>query len=442
MKNLQSELEMKYTEKIIHCERSNIANKNIYEYLGSFAAEDDWNNNPKEAKKRFLNVDAYKKFKDAHFIALIGRTGTGKTSIIKKVVDDINNGESEFFKHTIEVSLKDYIREIPNYTCIDSSIQSMAEIEKNIDLYVKLCIMKYVAANKNYFTNDSNTHVLIKNIENYLSKKGIRKETDIVRKILSTLSEATSESSLAVAVSAISKITLSLTGEDYDKAIESLSVILVNNPILVIIDTLERYDMHDEQLLIIARSLITVSFNYAWKFSKENIFIKLAMPSEIYTKVRNLMPTKFLGREIYIEWNYKDLVKMVAVKFYCFALDRKNLFDFIDKYSLEDLYNNSQEAINIIYEFLPEVCPATIALQFDTLAYCIRHTQKKPRQLLMIIDALLEPIIDSNNKNLLKFNTNRVRYLIHSVQEEMIMDSISMYRDSIPQLLKICTETM
>lgn len=60
----------------------------------------------------------------------------------------------------------------------------------------------------------------------------------------------------------------------------------------------------------------------------------------------------------------------------------------------------------------------------------------------MIIDALLEPIIDSNNKNLLKFNTNRVRYLIHSVQEEMIMDSISMYRDSIPQLLKICTETM
>lgn len=387
-----------------------------------------------------MNVNAYKEFKDTHYIGLVGRTGTGKTSIIRKLTDDIRNEESECFSYVVELSLKDYLLEIPNYTSINSSIQSMAEVEKNIELYIKLCVMKYIVSNKELFLKDKFGENNIKIIENYLSTKGIKRETDIVRKILNTLSEMKYDTSLSTAVSAISKITLSLTGEDYDKAVESLSAILMEAPILVIIDTLEHYDIRDEQLLIIARALITVSFHYAWNFHKENMFIKYAMPSEIYTQVRSLLPAKFVGREIYIEWNYKDLVKMVAIKFYCYAINHKDFFDFISNYSLDDLYEDAQTAMNLIYEFLPEMCPATIALKFDTMAYCIRHTQKKPRQLLMVMDALIGYIVERNNKNLLKMNTNKVRYLIHSVQEEMIMDSISMYRDSIPQLLKIFSE--
>lgn len=151
----QEQLKACFKDEEIHCEKCNFANKNVYEYLGSFAAEDEWDNNPKEAKKRFLNINAYKQFKNNHFIVLIGRTGTGKTSIIKKVVDEVEQKKNSYFKYCIELSLKDYLFEIPNYGEIDTSIRSMVEIEKNLRLYINLSIMKYIISHKQTFTNDA-----------------------------------------------------------------------------------------------------------------------------------------------------------------------------------------------------------------------------------------------------------------------------------------------
>lgn len=436
--NSQDDLKKRYIEEEIECESKNIVQKDIYEYLGHFAAEAEWNENPNEANKRFLNVIAYKKFKDKYYIGLVGRTGTGKTSIIKKTLNDIKNNENPYFKNGIELSLKEYILNLPNYTNINSSIQSIAEVERNLAIYINICVMRYVIENKEAFTKEKD----LKSIEKYLSEQGIGKSTDIIRKIFDVLSEVDQQNTMTSTIGTLAKVSLAFSGESYDNALDALHKTLENESMLVVIDTLENYDIRDEQLLIITKALIQVSSEYSWNFENNKIFVKYAMPSEIYTQIRPLLPAKLIGRIISIDWNYKDLVKMVAVKFYCFASTQKHIFTFVDKYKLFELYEDSQMAINFMYEILPKMCPATIALKFDTLAYCIRHTQKKPRQLLLIIDALLNEIIEKQDENVLKNNPDYVRYIIHSVQEEMIMDSIAMYRDSIPKLLSICCDVL
>lgn len=432
--NSQEELKKRYIEEEIECENKNIVQKDIYEYLGYFAAEAEWNENPNEANKRFLNISAYKKFTDKYYIGLVGRTGTGKTSIIKKTLNDIQSNKNPNFKHGIELSLKDYILNLPNYVDINSSIQSIAEVERNLTIYINLCVMRYVVENKKKFAKESDLKV----IEKYLQERGIGKNTDIIRKLFDVLSGVDQQNVFSATVGTLAKVSLAFTGENYDNALEVLHNILEVEQILVVIDTLEQYDITDAQLLIIIKALIQVSSVYSWNFEKNKIFVKYAMPSEIYTQIRPLLPAKLIGHIISIEWNYKDLVKMLAVKFFCFASTQKNIFTFVEKYKLNELYEDPQMALSIIYEILPQMCPATIALKFDTLAYCIRHTQKKPRQLLIVIDALLYEIMEKENRDVLKDNPDQVRHIIHSVQEEMIMDSIAMYRDSIPQLLSIC----
>lgn len=436
--NSQDELKKRYIDEEIECESQNIVQKDLYEYLGYYAAEAEWNENPSEANKRFLNVSAYKKFRDQYNIGLIGRTGTGKTSIIRKTLNDIKDNGNSYFKYGIELSLKEYILNLPNYTNIDSSIQSITEVERNLSIYINICVMRYVIENKNVFSKGKD----LKPIEKYLYEQGIGKNTDIIRKIFDVLSEVVQQNYLTSTIGTLAKVSLAFSGESYDNALETLYKTLEDESILVVIDTLENYDITDQQLLIITKSLIQVSFEYCWNFNKNKIFIKYAMPSEIYTQIRPLLPAKLIGRIISIDWNYKDLVKMIAVKFYCYACTKKDIFNFVDKYKLLDLYEDSQKAIDFIYEILPKMCPATISLKFDTLAYCIRHTQKKPRQLLLIIDALLNEIIEKRDKTVLKRNPDKVRYIIHSVQDEMIMDSIAMYRDSIPQLLSICCDVL
>ena len=59
--------------------------------LGSFDAIKEWQNQ-EEACAKFLNTRAYKRFIKDEYIVLIGRTGTGKTSILKKLQYDIENG--------------------------------------------------------------------------------------------------------------------------------------------------------------------------------------------------------------------------------------------------------------------------------------------------------------------------------------------------------------
>lgn len=438
----QEQLKACFKDEEIHCEKCNFANKNVYEYLGSFAAEDEWDNNPKEAKKRFLNINAYKQFKNNHFIVLIGRTGTGKTSIIKKVVDEVEQKKNSYFKYCIELSLKDYLFEIPNYGEIDTSIRSMVEIEKNLRLYINLSIMKYIISHKQTFTNDADLRGDFDIIDKYLTSKHIKKDTDIIHRILSEITKSELKNNIGKTISFISQLTLNMIGEDYDKAVSAMMSILHRNSFLILIDTLERYDINDIKVLAIVRALIALSYNCAWRFSKDNLFIKIAIPSEIYTQVREQLSTKYLGREIFIEWNYKDLVKMLAIKFYCLAIKEKELFGFIKNYSLNDLYDDSQRGIKLIYEVFPAMTKATIDMKFDTLAYCIRHTQKKPRQILMIINALLGEIIETGDVNYLKNNSKKVRYLIHSVQDEMLRDSISLYQDSVPELLSICSEAI
>lgn len=436
--NLQEELKSRYIEEEIECESKNIAQKDIYEYLGLFAAEAEWNENPNEANRRFLSITAYKKFRDKYYIGLVGRTGTGKTSIIKKVINEIKNDKNPFFKHGIELSLKEYILNLPNYANINSSVQSKVEVERNLSIYINLCVMRYVVKNKGSFAGEGD----IKDIEKYLREKDIGENTNIVGKIFEVLSGIEQQNTLSMTVGILAKVSLAFMGESYDKALDVLHKKIKDNPVLVVIDTLEQYDIRDEQILIITKALIQVSAEYAWNFESNKIFIKYAMPSEIYTQVRLLLPAKLIGRIISIEWNYKDLVKMIAVKFFCYASTQKHIFAFVDKYILSDLYESTQRAIDIIYEILPKMCPATIAINFDTLAYCIRHTQKKPRQLMIIMDVLIDEIIKRKDANVLKDNPSYVRYIIHSVQEEMIMDSIAMYKDAIPDLLPICGEVL
>lgn len=434
----QEELKNKYVEEIIEAEYRNRERKDIYEYLGAFAAEAEWNKNPNEANKRFLNVSAYKKFRDDYYLGLVGRTGTGKTSIIRKILNAIKNNENNYFKHGIELSLKDYILYLPNYANINESIKEKAEVERNLTIYINICVMRYVMENRRMFEKGKN----IVPIEKYLKEQGIGKNTDIIRKIFDILSNAEQGNSVVSAVGILAKVSLAFSGESYDNALDRLHEILDNESILVVIDTIEQYDIRDEQLKVIMKALIQVSSEFSWNFDKNKIFVKYALPSEIYTQIRSLLPAKLIGRIISIEWNYKDLVKMIAVKFFCYASTQEKFFSFIKNYQLKDLYENPQTAINIMYEILPQMCPATIALKFDTLAYYIRHTQKKPRQLLLIVDALLNEIMEKNDENYLKKNVDQVRHIIHSVQEEMIMDSIAMYRDSIPALLQICCDVL
>lgn len=61
--------------------------------LGAFDAAKEWNDDPERARQMFLHTKAYKDFLDTSSLILLGRTGTGKTAILRSICNQVQQGE-------------------------------------------------------------------------------------------------------------------------------------------------------------------------------------------------------------------------------------------------------------------------------------------------------------------------------------------------------------
>ncbi len=212
---------------------------------------------------------------------------------------------------------------------------------------------------------------------------------------------------------------------------------------LVLVDTMEDYDFNDLDSIVIVKTLM----NYTFKCFSEDSFIsiKIALPSELYSALRGQIPAKQIGNTVFIEWKYRDLVKFIAMRCFYLVTESKwaHIFNCsIDGRLYDNISNDYYEAKRFLLNFLPETCSASINLSFDTLSYIIRHTQKKPRQLMVVFESIMHRVIVSGNINYYKIHEKELKKQIHYVQETLISDSLNMYSNTYPGIGEICARIL
>lgn len=134
---------------------------------------------------------------------------------------------------------------------------------------------------------------------------------------------------------------------------------------------------------------------------------------------------------------------MIAMRLlYYYENGGQEILHFCNTYHYEDFYDDNPNSVanakKLLHELLPSVCPTSLNYAFDTLAYCIRHTLKKPRELLVIFNYFLSKISQKNNPLFFIKHSDEIRNVIHSTQEEMITSALSMYTTSYKDILRAC----
>ena len=98
-------------------------------------------------------------------------------------------------------------------------------------------------------------------------------------------------------------------------------------------------------------------------------------------------------------------------------------------------------------KFLDAVLPARIttrnSIELDTLSYIIRHTQKKPRQLIAIFNCIFTMAQDKghNLKNLTS-NVELIRDAVHSRLDTLVSGALDIYRGIYPGAIEIVKKSM
>ena len=430
-----------YKEELKPVHLSRVGVETVPQYLGQLMGEQEWAVSGYKANKKFIYVEAYDFFKELEYIVLVGRTGTGKSSILKKIEYEVNTFNTLPYKDVVFVDFEKLLLQISSYGRLDGTESSYSEIKDCIEKIVILAVIKHITYDTKCQYNDSDLNVFKK----YLNQIGVSKSTKI-SEIFNIYAEKMRNDLLADTLSAISllsAISRKIFTVDFQKCQEIIDNIFSTKKMLFLIDANDRYDFNDKDSIIVVNSLL--SYVFKCYSSKCGLCVKMTLPSELYSELRTQIPSKHTGNTVFIEWSYRDLVKFIATRCYMLFTDSewKNHFNIkFQETEYKAISNDYDRAKKFLLTFLPERSSATINLSFDTLSYIIRHTQKKPRQLMIIFEAILHKIIQNNRLNYYFTNSCELKERIHSFQEKIILDCLNMYADTYKNIVNITAQIL
>jgi len=167
---------------------------------------------------------------------------------------------------------------------------------------------------------------------------------------------------------------------------------------------------------------------------RQAIFAKAAFPSEILPHIYTFNRGKMQNHIVVISWTYRDLVTLLAKRF-ALLVGKSNG----DDGDLDDL----AKAHELIYATLPPVVKTRVEISFDTLAYIIRHTQRTPRQVVMLVNSVLTHAKSNGWRVGMKVDGERIiAHGVHLYLGHLVNDAIDMHRSIYQRLDEIVQGTL
>lgn len=160
-----------------------------------------------------------------------------------------------------------------------------------------------------------------------------------------------------------------------------------NKPVIVAVDTFERYDRENDIMMAITAALIQSASNFNIRYARQGIHVKVFISSEIfpYVKEGNIPnTTKFIRNPVYMNWRPKDLVRLITWRF-----KKRLAFEGHAAGMTRVDWENFKEVRTRMWDpFFGEEVTNLRGLSEQSLPYILRHTQMRPRQLVVLCNAI------------------------------------------------------
>jgi hypothetical protein len=174
-----------------------------------------------------------------------------------------------------------------------------------------------------------------------------------------------------------------LTSSLVTKAQQKVTEFTVKEPIIIGIDTFERYDRENVAMMTITASLIECANNFNILYAKKGIHIKAFVSAEIFPHIKERAitnTTKFIRYPLYLRWRPRDLIRLISWRFFRFMSSnrRKNSLPKVDWEDFDDILQK------MWYPFFGRKITNLRGREEASFPYILRHTQMRPRQLVIL----------------------------------------------------------
>jgi hypothetical protein len=303
---------------------------------------------------------------DPETYIIVGRRGSGKTSLTKYF------NFQQRFKNAISIDVDEpeiyssILEKIGNNVYLSPDL-AVNDVRKIWELLIWSMI----------FNEYAGKDITISAAAVSLGKKGkaliflrevlnsiLMKYVDEHGRILSELSNMLASPTIANAKAAVIK---------YTRA----------TPIIIAIDTFERYDRSNVAMMSVTASLVQCANYFNMNYADKGIHVKAFVSAEIFPHIKESAitnTTKFIRHPLYLRWRPKDLVRLISWRFYRYMEGRKPKLPFkkIDWEDFDDMM------AKMWYPFFGKKVVNLRGKEEDSFPYILRHTQMRPRQLVIL----------------------------------------------------------
>lgn len=163
-------------------------------------------------------------------------------------------------------------------------------------------------------------------------------------------------------------------------------------PIIIAIDTFERYDRGNAAMMIVTASLVQCANNFNIAYANKGIHVKAFVSAEIFPYIKESAitnTTKFIRRPLYLRWRPKDLIRLISWRFYRYMTERKFKLPSkkVDWDDFDDILNK------MWYPFFGKKVVNLRGIEEASFPYILRHTQMRPRQLVILCNNIARETI-------------------------------------------------
>ena len=159
-------------------------------------------------------------------------------------------------------------------------------------------------------------------------------------------------------------------------------------PVIVAFDTLENYAVHDPTMMRATAALIKCGSEFNRDYAHRGVHIKIFAMAEVFPHLKEeviLNPLKSVRNEVHMHWRPKDLMRLISWRFYNYlqALDL-----LLPESSTIDWDNSTDVLEKMWYPYFGRSLRNEQGLPERTFPYVLRHTQMRPRQLIVLCNAI------------------------------------------------------
>ena len=349
---------------------------------------------------------------------IVGRRGSGKTAL------------SRYFSFQKEIRHPLYIDvdEPKEYRKVLSDIASRASEEREVAIPRLQKVWEYVIWCVIFQHTREQSKVIAEACDQSCTVSGVSLLINsIIDRLLLALRSEGDDRAIDERIAQL------VTDKSIDAARREVLKLAATRPVIVAFDTLEKYDVNSDPLMNAMAALVQCAADFNTHYSHRGVHLKVFMSGEVFPYLEEDVlqnPLKSIKDPVYLFWRPKDLLRLISWRFYHYLEENDKLLD--RSKGVIDWVNHREVLDKMWTPYFGRYVTNARGLREHTFSYVLRHTQMRPRQLILLCNAIAQRSMEGG-----RFPGFSERDIVEAVKEaekELAKEIINSFSEVYPKV--------